>query len=65
VVGERELQDKRWVVYLRGGCSCGGDWMRRSRIDLVRVEVVSEVLRQEHILGQRQLKYTRGGRRLI
>jgi hypothetical protein len=39
--------------------------MRRSRIDLVRVEVVSEVLRQEHILGQRQLKYTRGGRRLI
>jgi hypothetical protein len=39
--------------------------MRRSRIDLVRVEVVSEVLRQEHILEQRQLQYTRGGRRLI
>jgi hypothetical protein len=24
--------------------------MRRSRIDLVRIEVMSEVLRQEHIL---------------
>jgi hypothetical protein len=26
--------------------------MRRSRVDLVRIQVVSELLRQEHILGQ-------------